>query len=102
MQYSYSVYSPLFYREALLFEKAFEDLKERQRSPQYQAPKVVYEAIDEEGLALFGKHITHERETLHVGDYVSFFSEVRVHKLVHSTILSLAHFSSHLTPLSCT
>jgi len=57
---------------------------ERHRSPQYQAPKIVFEVIDEEGLALFGKHSTYERETLRVGDYVSFFSEVSLHKTKHT------------------
>lgn len=72
-----------YLKEALLFEEDLSATIMKQKSPQYRPAKIVFEVVDEEGVALFGRNNicsrtspTIEHESLAVGDCVAYFSEV--------------------------
>lgn len=72
----------------------------RQRSPQYRPSKIVFEVVDEDAIALFGKQSSAstsskaEPESLAVGDFVAYFSEV-------SSLVMLALAVYTLQDLTC-
>ena len=66
----------------MIFEEELSASIMRQRSPQYRPSKIVFEVVDEDAIALFGKQSSAstsskaEPESLAVGDFVAYFSEV--------------------------